>query len=328
MFLISSTAQTPETFDIATFRSPGGWQRQNKDGVVIFNTSDDRKGTYAMIMLYRSGESSGNAASDFESDWQQFIAGQLGVKAEPQTEPVRRADGWEIITGGAAFQNELGTNAVILNTFSGYGKTFSVAAVFNSQDNVPAIEALISSVSLAKAATRSTQAPAGSDGAASILGTRGKSAGVHVTYGDPVSAGMAGYSKDQYTFNENGTYSYVSKTFRMAFDKILLVKESGTYQISGSDLTLSPQKSVIEAWSKRDGPDNWGALVTRQNRPLEKVTYRFTKHYFSGLQLWNQVLQADKPTDWDGPFSSNTLFSNAWYFAPISPNNPAVELPR
>ena len=106
------------------------------------------------------------------------------------------------------------------------------------------------------------------------------------------------------------------------------MRETGSFQTSGNTITISPQKSVIEAWSKRDGTDKWGALLTRQNRALEKVTYRFTKHYFSGIQLWNLVLQADKATERDGPFSSNTLFNNAWYYAPISSNNPVIELPR
>jgi hypothetical protein len=60
---------------------------------------------------------------------------------------------------------------------------------------------------------------------------------------------------------------------------------------------------------------------------LEKVTYQFTKHYFSGIQIWNLVLQADKVTHRDGPHSSNTTFANAWYYSPISANNPVIELP-
>ena len=281
-----------------------------------------------MITLYGSGESSGNANSDFESEWQQFIVGQLAIKGRPQIEPVRNTDGWAVVTGGATFENEQGTSAVILNTFSGYGKTFSVAAIFNSQDHLPAIESFASSIKLRKPETRSQPATDNSVSAAAILGTWGKSAGVHMTYGDPVAAGMAGYSKDQYTFNADGTYSFVSKSFRMSYDKLLLVKENGSYQISGNTITISPKKSEIEAWSKRDGADRWGRLLTTQNRALERVTYRFTKHYFSGIQLWNLVLQADRPTERDGPFSNNTLYSNAWYYAPISANNPVIELPR
>lgn len=327
-FFATSSAQVSETFDIATFQPPPNWKKQTKDGVVIFSTLNEQKGTYAMITLYGSGESSGNAENDFNREWQQFIVGQLGIKGSPQIEPVQNNDGWSIVTGGTNFQNEQGTSAVILSTYSGYGKTFSAMAVFNSQDNLPAIEAFAASIKLRKPETRPQPAPASDDNAVSIVGTWGKSAGAHMTYGDPVAAGLAGYTKDQYTFNADGSYTFVSKTFRMSFDKLLLVKENGSYEINGDQITIRPKKSVIEAWSKRNGADSWGRLLTTQNRTLETTTYRFTKHYFSGIQVWNLVLQADRSTQRDGPFSNNTTFSNAWYYAPISTSNPVIELPR
>jgi len=147
-FPISSFAQSTETFDIATFQAPTGWKKTNKDGVLIFNTSNQQKNTYAMIMIYASGESSGNAKSDFEGDWQEFIAGQLGIKGKPELEPIEKNDGWDVVSGGAAFENETGRSAVILRTYSGFGKTFSAAAIFNSQDSLPAIEAFASSIKL------------------------------------------------------------------------------------------------------------------------------------------------------------------------------------
>lgn len=327
-FFVNSSAQISDTFDIATFQPPPKWTKQTKDGVVIFSTLNEQKGTYAMITLYGSGESSGNAKNDFNNEWQQFIVGQLGIKGSPEIEPIQNTEGWAIVTGATTFQNEQGTSAVILSTYSGHGKTFSVMAVFNSQDNLPAIEAFAASIKLRKPETRPQPAPANDDSAVSIVGTWGKSAGAHMSYGDPVAAGIAGYSKDQYTFNADGSYTFVSKTFRMSFDKLLLVKENGSYEISGDKITIRPKKSVIEAWSKRNGGDSWGRLLTTQNRTLETITYRFTKHYFSGIQVWNLVLQADSPTQRDGPFSNNTTFNNAWYYAPLSPNNPVIELPR
>ena len=331
--LISFAAQSQQTFDIATFQPPSGWQRQDKEGVVIFNTSTQSKGTYALITLYRSGESSGNAKKDFDSDWQQFIVSQLGVKENPQVEPTKNSQGWEVITGGATMQNELGTSAVILQTFSGYGRTFSVAAIFNSQDYLPVIESFGASIKLQKPEPNARRTPpsSSSDDSTTILGTWGMgSSGQQRAddYKNPYAMNNYGYSKAQYTFNSDGTYSFVSKTFRMVVDKILLVKETGTYQINGTRITINPQRSVIEAWSKRDGTDKWGRLLSTQNRPIERVTYQYTKHYFSGIQVWNLVLQADHATERDGPFSGNTTFPNAWYYAPISANNPVIELPR
>ena len=320
-------AQVTDTFDIASFSPPAGWAKQAKDGGLLFSTSDHKRGTYAMIVLYKSSESTASPKTDFDAEWKQYVAGTFPVKAGPQMEPAKEADGRTISIGGGIFETELGTSGLILSTFSGFGRRFSVAAIFNSQEYLPVIEAFVQSIVLAK--TAAGPAPVANPNAdSSIIGTWGQNLGAHMTYGDPVSAGMAGYSKDQYTFNANGTYTFVSKTFRMAYEKIILVQESGSYEVNGGNLTVKPQKSVIQAWSKLNGGDKFGRLLTSQNRKLETVTYRFTRHYFSGIDQWQLVLQADDPTERDGPFSTFTLFFNAWYYKPISANNPAVELPK
>lgn len=307
------SAQPAETFDIATFQPPTGWKRQNKPGAVVFSTSNEQKGTYAMITLYPSGQSSGNAKSDFEGDWAEFVAGQLGAKTRPEIEPAKKVDGWEVVTGGAAF-DETGQAAVILSTYSGFGKTFSAAAVFNSQDNLPAIEAFAASIKLKKTAVASQPVPANNDNA-SILGTWGIDMVVQYTAATSYN-GTAGSTSKQYTFRADGTYSFVIKTFKFSYEKLLLTKENGTYRISGVNITISPEKSVIQAWSKKEGTGDWGRLLSTQNRALEKVTYRFTKHYFSGIQTWSLVFQSDKPTERDGPFSGGTGFDNSWIYQP------------
>lgn len=135
------------------------------------------------------------------------------------------------------------------------------------------------------------------------------------------------YIMRQYTFTANGTYSFISKAFDPLVDKIVLGKESGTYQTNGNSITVSPQKSVLEGWSKNKGRDEWGSLLNTENGLLEKTTYQFTKHYFSGIKEWSLILQADKITKRDGPFSGGAAFSNAWiYGTPCS--KCFIELPN
>lgn len=321
-----SIAQTPETFDIATFTSPTGWKKQTKVGVVIFLTADEKKGSYAMITLYRSGESSGTAKGDFEADWQEFIAGQLGVKSRPQLEPVKKADGWELISGASAFENEIGSSIVILNTFSGYGRSFSFAAVINSQDYLPAIENFFSSLKLKQPEAATQPVPANDNVTASILGTWGVSHSDQSTYS--VKNAVSGYIAREYTFNSDGTYRFISKTFEPFSTKLLFGKEIGTYRISGDLLTITPKSSVLEGWSKKGGSgDRWGVRLDSQNRKIETVTYRFTKHYFSGIQTTSLVLQSDKVTQRDGPYVGGGAFQNAWIYSPPC-EQCFIEMPR
>jgi hypothetical protein len=147
-----------------------------------------------------------------------------------------------------------------------------------------------------------------------VIGTWSASASDQSSF--RVNNGVMNYIVRQYTFNPNGTYSFVSKTFDPLMDKILLGRENGTYQINANNLTINPEKSVLEAWSKKDGKDEWGNLLDSQNNTLEKVSYQFTKHYFSGIREWSLVLQAGMQTHRDGPFSGSSAFSNAWIYGP------------
>lgn len=158
-----------------------------------------------------------------------------------------------------------------------------------------------------------------------ILGAWGATASDQSSF--RVNNGVMNYISRQYTFNANGTYRFISKAFDPLMDKILLGKEEGTYQVSGNNVSVNPRLSVLEAWSKKDGRDEWGKLLTSQNITMENVTYQFTKHYLSGIKVTSLVLQAGKATQRDGPFSSNSSFANAWYYNPISTNNTAIKLP-
>ena len=267
-----------------------------------------------------STPSTGDAKRDFEKDWQEFIAGPLHVADKPEIETGKTAAGWQTVTGGAQFQSDdLGPALVVLNTFSGFGRSFSLAAVFNNQDYLPVIERFVSSFSLEKAAPVSASLPAVTNDATSIVGIWGASGSTSSSYG------IAGYIKKQYNFAPNGTYEFLVKTFQYTMTNLLFTKETGTYQLNANSLTITPQKGSIQAWTKatvvdstgkRSQTDRWGQLVSTQPTKLEKGTYQITKHYFSGIQQWQLVLQASKPTERDGPFTTNADFPNSWLYGP------------
>ncbi|PYT01966.1 MAG: hypothetical protein DMF63_03790 [Acidobacteria bacterium] len=246
-------AQTSDTFDIATFTPPSGWKKQTKEEAVLFSIADDKKGTFALLTIYASGESSGDAKHDFESDWQEFIAGQLGVTSKPALEPVEKRDGWDVVTGGASFENKTGPSAVILRTFSGFGKRFSAAAIFNSQDSLPAIEAFASSINLKKSETKQSQA--GSQ--PSITQFFWKQSQSRKDIG-----GYAGYSKNTYQFNADGTYQFSRVDFQNYSPKYYLENEEGTYKIAGNKMTITPKKSIFSSHKSRkdDAPLRSGNL--------------------------------------------------------------------
>ena len=316
-------AQSLETFDISSFQSPTGWTKQVGTEAVRFSIEDKSGGAFCLIALFKSVPGPGSAKENFDAAWATIVKEAVPVSA-PQMVPAEKKGEWLVAGGYSPFEKDGVKGVAVLYTATGFGRMVNALVLTNTQAYEAQATAFLESISFKKPAEDPVAAPAEN----SIVGTWGQNLGAHMTYGDPVAAGMAGYSKDQYTFNANGTYTFVSKTFRMAYDKIILVIENGTYQISGDTLAIKPQKSVIQAWSKLGGGDKWGRQLSSQPRTLEPVNYKFTKHYFSGIDEWNLVLQADQPTERDGPFSTFKLFPNAWYYKPISPNKPVVELPR
>lgn len=147
-----------------------------------------------------------------------------------------------------------------------------------------------------------------------LIGKWNRSSATHPHYADAASWGTAGYTTSRYEFKADGSYTYTERSFWMLHKYIILVKESGNYTVNGKELTIAPEKSVIQSYTKKNNVDELGTLVLSQNRALEKVTYTHNFHFFSGIREWNLVLQASNPTKRDGKFSGNTTFSNAWYF--------------
>lgn len=162
--------------------------------------------------------------------------------------------------------------------------------------------------------------------AAGLVGTWIKTASFYPRLGEPQLMSV-GYTKDQYVFAPDGTYRFASRQFSMGRREILLVHERGRWTLAGDLLEIVPAQSSIEAWSKADNADRLGKLISRSDRALERVTYRVSRIYFSGIGEWNLVLQAAARTVRDGEFGANTTYRNAWYFDVPGPSRVPLEMP-
>ena len=326
----SLVAQT-ETFDLITYTPPKDWAKDVKESSVSYTTVNEKKNTWCQIRILKSTIGKGGIEQDFESEWQDLI-----VKNYKPTEPrqlnVQESGDWKIGTGVVKFTFNNSDGLAMLTTFTGFQRCASIIAITNSQDYLRDIEGFLSTIVLENLNIESVgvdgdlaNAPVQPDhSTSSVIGTWGISVVVPYRSG---TEGTAGSTLKQYTFNTNGTFTFYSKTFKYKYPNLLLIKERGTYQINGNTIMLNPQNSVIESWSKKDGTDNWGKLLTTENRTLEKTAYQFTKDYSSGLQQWNLVLQANATTKRDGPFMNSSSFTNAWLYSEISANS-VIKLPN
>jgi len=321
-------AQKRETFDLATYTVPAGWQKNsNNTGVVSYSVTNNQKGTYCQIGIYASTTSKGNVQADFESEWQELIVKAYKPSTKPELTPAVSEDGWDVLSGAAPFEFSGAQAAAMLLTATSNGRCMSIVVLTNTSDYQDVIQKFLESVDLKKveAPSQPVNTNTNTSDNGSIVGIWTMTSSGQSSW--RVNNGVMDYIIRQYTLNDNGTYTFVSKAFDPLMDKIILGRENGTFQISGNKITITPQKSALEAWSKKNGTDKWGSLLNTQNVALEKVTYQFTKHYFSGIQEWNLILQPETQTKREGPFSSSTDFKNAYFYSPLSASHPIVELP-
>jgi hypothetical protein len=315
---IVSWAQATETFDIATFQPPKGWTRQTGQNTIQFSAANETD--YCLITLYRSIPGIGNAKENSDAAWKTLVKEAVNISTAPKFVSLTGFRGWEIYTTHAPFEKSGSNGVAMLVTASGFGKMMNALILTDTQAYESEIAAFLGSIDLKAQQSK----PAGETNSA-IVGQWGVAHSDQSSFA--VSNGISGYIKKQYTFNPDGTYEFLIKTFAYTSTNLLFTKETGTYQLSGNTLTVTPQKSYIQAWTKArviggDGrsseTDEWGKLVSTQSRTLEKTIYEVSKNYLSGIDKWQLLMKSAKPTERDGPFSGGAAFPNTWFYETTS----------
>ena len=121
------------------------------------------------------------------------------------------------------------------------------------------------------------------------------------------SAQYGGVMRLRYIFNADGTYSFKSERSSQT-QKWWTIEETGSFSVNGDSLTITPRTSKATLRNL-----NGVVQETRPNQ-LERVTYKWTTHFFEGIGETNLVLQPPSPTNRDGILGGNSLFPNAYLY--------------
>lgn len=142
-------AQNREVFDIASFSPPVGWSRETNDVAVSFVNVNNKTGSWCRVTIIKSIGSSGDLTTDFDHEWNEFIA----TKFEGTTKPVpdvTTEDGWTAQSGVSTFTWQGKESYALLNVISGYGRTLSISVTMNSQEYMKTIESFLGTIELSK----------------------------------------------------------------------------------------------------------------------------------------------------------------------------------
>ena len=104
VFAANLFAQTPETFDIASFQAPKGWNKQVGQDAIQFSIAD--KDAYCLVTLFRSVPSVGSTKENFDAAWETIVKEAVTVSAAPQMFPSDPKGEWLLAGGFAPFEKE------------------------------------------------------------------------------------------------------------------------------------------------------------------------------------------------------------------------------
>lgn len=298
MLSAGTFAQRAETFDVATFQPPKGWQKQAGADSIQFSTEDDTDGAFCLISLFKSVQGLGDSKANFDAVWRTIVKEAVTISTAPQMQPGDSKNGWEIVSGMAPFEKDGSKGVAVLATASGYGKMVNVMILTNTDVFEKDITAFLASISLKKLeAENQPQAPVTPNGSHPALTQNFWKQ----TQNRRDVGGYAGYSSNTYQFNANGTYNFSRVDFQNYSPKYYLENEEGTYKITGNTITITPRKARFSSHktNKEDPPIKSGNLA------LETVQYSFELmdlHNNGRLSLLLSPVDG-KETKRDGGFS-------------------------
>jgi hypothetical protein len=291
-------AQAQETFDIASFQAPKGWNKEVGQDAIQFSTAD--KEMYCLVTLFKSLPGLGSAKENFDAAWDTIVKEAVTVSTAPQMLPSDTKGEWLVAGGFAPFEKDGAKGVAVLYTASGYGKMVNALVLTNTQAYEAPVTAFLESISFKKPAvepqpqTRTNQ-----------IGSQPTLAGNFWKKGG-TSKGLLGHAdlspgtfSDTYQFFSNGTYKFTRAYSQYAAPKWYLEDEEGTYTVTGNTITITSRKAVFSQHriNREDPPLKSGKL------PLSTVQYRF--EFWKADDNWRLLLSPvdGNETKRDGTFS-------------------------
>ncbi len=311
IFLAGAAFAQKQSFDVVSFVVPKGWEQQQGEAGVQLSVSDKKTGAYAVAVITKATGSGATANENFTTDWARLIKSTVQINEEPTMLAPQQENGWNIISGSASYSDAANKGMATLMTATGGGRMVSVVLMTNTQQYQNELLSLINSLELTKAEKNEINSPttrSDQPGKSSVVGlwtdylleTTGYTINGMPQY-------TAGYLRKEYAFYPDGTYLFRNKQWLTKTKDILFIFESGTYEVHGNQITLTPKNSKSGFWEKKKTTVEWGKSLKTYDYKLEKITYTFTIKYFSGSDDYRLDLNSSKSTQRDGgQFNSPT----------------------
>lgn len=306
---VSAFAQQ-QTYDIVTYTPPKDWTEKQSDSYISYSRIDG--GSWAQIAIYQHRISVGDIQADFDKDWKELVAAGKTISAPEKTEP-KTAEGFTVMSGSGVWQYNGVNVASMLTVYSNQKICIALLCNSTAMPYLKEYQKLIGSLDINVASNAETPGIGNDTSTPSTNTTTADLNNISIvglwinymleTTGYNIN-GMpqytAGYMRKEYSFNADGTYLFRNKQWLTKTKDILFIYESGTYEVQGNKVTITPRAGKSGFWGKKTTTKEWGKLIKTADYKLEKTTYTFEISYFSGSDSYSLDLNPGKPTQRDG----------------------------
>lgn len=149
-------AQAVESFDIISFKTPQGWQKQVGPSSVQIGT-ESVKGGMCLITMFKPIAAGSDPKGNFDASWQTIVKETFAVVSKPEMQPTASENGWIVESGFAQYENDGKKGIVLLVSASGNEKLANVLIITNTDEFQQTITEFLGSIVLPKVAERSSQ---------------------------------------------------------------------------------------------------------------------------------------------------------------------------
>ncbi|MDR6784950.1 hypothetical protein ABIE26_003648 [Pedobacter africanus] len=323
----TNAQEKEQNFDVVSYTLPNGWEQQLKEGGLQLSISDKKSGAYAVAVIIKTSASTASANENFNNHWDNLVKGTVQLNSSPKMSSPINENGWDIISGGANYTDAGHTGLVTLLTATGAGQTVSIILMTNTKNYQNDLTTFLNSLKLTKPSQNANNK------ASSVATNKSKLAGTTwqayslekfpSSYNATGGFYSGGFWFLQYKFNADGTYQFVyNGASAFAVNPVnVLQYETGTYSISGNQLTITPLKGSNEEWSVgkinngmsdshiREVLESRLKRLKTQTRKLEKITYPFKIEYWEGNKEYALMLHHIQNTVRDGSPGANNYSS-------------------
>ncbi len=145
---IQSIAQKSEKFDIVTFQSPKGWEKEVNQNAIQFATS--KENSVCLITLVKPLPAGSDTRNNFSVSWENLVKEVVTVTGPIEMSDAVSDNGWTIESGFAEYENEGTKGVALLYNYSGGDKMVNVLIFVNSGVFEAEINKFVESISLPK----------------------------------------------------------------------------------------------------------------------------------------------------------------------------------